>query len=284
MRVLIFGAGGIVGRAVEGAARRRDWEVFGLRRDQLDITRSQEVEEAVAGSKPDLLVNCAAWTAVDACEEDPERAFRINAQSVEAIAAACSRHRVRLIQLSSDYVFDGQAQLPYREEDPTGPLSVYGASKLAGEEAALRAPSSLVVRTSWIFGVGGRNFVDSLASRLREPGEPVPVVADQVGCPTYAPFLAEALLDLGESGAAGRVHYRNREPTSWYGLARAIASRIDVRRQPRSARTEEVPRPARRPAYSVLDVGRFEALAGRTVEAWEEGLDLHLQEIQTRAK
>jgi dTDP-4-dehydrorhamnose reductase len=185
-----------------------------------------------------------------------------------------------LIQLSSDYVFDGRSTVPYREEDLPNPLSVYGASKLAGERAALQAPRALVVRTSWIFGVGGRNFVDTMAGLLSRAGDPLRVVRDQVGCPTYAPFLAEAILDLGELGVEGTLHYCNREPTSWYEFALAIREHLRAEREVVPAQTEEVPRPARRPAYSVLDVSRTEAVLGRRVEPWDQGLALYLAERQ----
>ena len=272
MRLLVLGASGIVGRAMVAEAGARGWPVVGLTR------------AALARLAPELVVNAAAFTHVDRCESEPERAFAVNGAAVGALAAECARAGARLVHLSTDYVFAGDADRPYREGDPTGPRSVYGASKLEGERQALAVADALVVRTSWVFGAGGANFVDTIAGRLRRREGPLRVVADQVGGPTYAPFLAKALADLGESEAAGVVHYQNREPVSWFQFARAIAAAIDPEADPdrdperriEPATSAEVVRPARRPAWSVLDVARFEALVGRPVERWRDGLVLHL--------
>jgi dTDP-4-dehydrorhamnose reductase len=197
---------------------------------------------------------------------------------VGAIADACVRSGARLVHLSSDYVFDGEATEPYPEDHPTAPRSVYGASKLEGERQALAREGTLVVRTSWVFGTGGPNFVDAIAGQLRGGERRLRVVADQRGGPTWAAFLASALADLGEWGTSGLVHYQNRPPVTWHGLAGEIARRVvpggGVEIEP--VTTAEFPRPARRPAYSVLAVERFEKLAGRAVESWSEGLDRHL--------
>lgn len=284
MRLLVLGAAGIVGRATVAEAGRRGWPVVGLTRAELDLVDADAVRAALLRHRPDLVVNAAAFTKVDLCESEPERAFAVNATAVGDLAGACGRTGARLVHLSTDYVFAGDAARPYREDDPTGPRSVYGASKLEGERQALTAPGALVVRTSWIFGTGGANFVDTIAGRLRRGEGPLRVVADQVGEPTYAPFLAKALADLGESGATGMVHYQNREPVSWFQLARAIAETIapgdDPEESPGTriepATSAEVVRPARRPAWSVLDVARFEGLVRRPVERWRDGLVRHL--------
>jgi dTDP-4-dehydrorhamnose reductase len=183
----------------------------------------------------------------------------------------------RLVHVSTDYVFDGTAREPYKETAPTGPLSVYGKSKLEGERRALEYDRALVVRTSWLFGPGGPNFVATMVGLIEAGKVPLRVVDDQVGCPTYAPFLASALLDLSQGGArlgtTGIVHYRNREPVSWYAFATEIArqwagGRVEVS----PVTTAEFPRPAPRPAWSVLDVARFEEITGRLVEPWVWGL------------
>lgn len=275
MRLLVTGAGGIVGRATVAEAAGRRWEVVGRTRAELDLTDAAALGRELAECAPELVVNAAAFTAVDRCESEPEHAFEVNARAVERLTHACAEAGARLVHLSSDYVFPGDAARPYREDDPTGPVSAYGRSKLAGERAALVSPDALVVRTSWIFGVGGANFVDTIAGRLAR-GEPLRVVADQVGGPTWAPFLAKALLDLGESGARGVVHYQNREAVSWFEFARAIAAIVAPGAAVAPVGSDEFPRPARRPAWSVLDVGRFEALAGRPVEKWHDGLVRHL--------
>lgn len=277
MRTLVFGGTGIVGRATVAAARRRGFPALGLSRGQGDIGAPERVAAAIAAFRPRLVVNCAAFTRVDDCETAPERAFAVNAEAVGIVARACARAGCRLLHLSTDYVFDGAGAQPYREEDATGPRSVYGASKLAGEARALEAPGALVVRTSWVFGAGGPNFVDTIRRKLEEGAAPLRVVDDQVGAPTYAPFLARALADLGESGVGGIVHYQNREPVSWCGFARAIARGLGFDEGAiEPASTAQVPRPAPRPAWSVLDVRRFERLAGRPVERWEDGLAEYL--------
>lgn len=277
MRTLVFGGTGIVGRATVAAARRRGFPALGLSRGQADIGEPERVAAAIAAFRPALVVNCAAFTRVDDCETAPERAFAVNAEAVGIVARACARAGCRLLHLSTDYVFDGAGAHPYREEDATGPRSVYGASKLAGEASALEAPGALVVRTSWVFGAGGPNFVDTIRALLEARRAPLRVVADQIGAPTYARFLARALLDLGESGAEGRVHYRNREPVSWFEFARAIVAALGLEVEVVPVATSEFPRPAPRPAYSVLAVERFEALAGRPVEPWRAGLADYLQ-------
>lgn len=275
MRLLVTGAGGIVGRATVVEAVGRGWDAIGRTRAELDLTDPAALARELAALAPELVVNAAAFTAVDRCESEEERAFEVNARAVERLAKSCAEAGARLVHLSSDYVFPGDAWRPYREDDPTGPVSAYGRSKLAGERAALASPDALVVRTSWIFGVGGANFVDTIAGRLAR-GEPLRVVADQVGGPTWAPFLAKALLDLGESGVRGVVHYQNRAAVSWFEFARAIAAIVAPGAAVAPVGSDEFPRPARRPAWSVLDVGRFEALAGRPVEKWHDGLVRHL--------
>jgi dTDP-4-dehydrorhamnose reductase len=281
VRTLVLGGTGIVGRATVGAARRRGWPALGVARGQADIEDPARVAAVVAAFRAELVVNCAAFTQVDRCEAEPERAFAINGAAVGVVAAACSNAGARLIQVSTDYVFDGTAREPYREEDATGPRSAYGASKLEGERRALDLPGALVVRTSWIFGPGGSHFVDSIRALIAAGRAPLRVVDDQVGAPTYSRFLARALLDLGESGAAGLVHYQNREPVSWYEFAREIARLSGARVEIQPVSTRDFPRPAPRPAYSVLSVARFEALAGRPVEDWRRGLAEYVQEMES---
>jgi len=278
MKTLVFGGGGIVGRARLAEAERRGWPVEGLPHSEVDIADAAAVARAVAGRSPELVVNCAAFTQVDRCESEPELAMAVNGTAVGPMAEAAAAAGARFIHISSDYVFDGEASEPYREEHPTGPRSAYGASKLEGERRALAVPGSLMVRSSWIFGAGGPNFVDAIAGKIRAGERRLRVVDDQKGAPTWAPFLARALADLGEWGASGIVHYQNRPAMTWYGVAREIAGALapggGVVVEPIT--TAEMPRPARRPAYSVLAVDRFEELAGREVESWREGLRRHL--------
>ncbi|MBP7586502.1 MAG: dTDP-4-dehydrorhamnose reductase [Thermoanaerobaculia bacterium] len=276
MRTLVFGGTGIVGGALVSEGRRRGWPVLGLSHAQGDISDPRRVADACAAFRPALIVNCAAFTKVDLCETERASAFAVNGTAVGHLVRAAEASGARLVHLSTDYVFDGRATSPYTEEHPTAPQSVYGASKLEGERQALASERSLVVRTSWIFGARGANFVDTIAGRIRNGQKSFRVVEDQVGAPTWAPFLARAVSDLGEWGITGLVHYQNRPAVSWYGLAREIARRLDPAVEVVPIPTSEAPRPAPRPAFSVLAVDRFEQLAGRNVESWQDGLAKHL--------
>lgn len=281
----------MLGRALTIEARRRGQAALALSREQADVTDPGRLRYWMESFRPELVINAAAYTKVDACEgEGRERAFAVNGAAVGLIAEAAAAGGARLIHVSTDYVFDGilkgRGKSPYREDDPTGPLSVYGQSKLEGERQALRHPRSLVVRTSWLFGPGGPNFAATMVNLIQQGRLPLRVVADQQGAPTYTPFLARAILDLASlpsSTATGIVHYRNREPVTWHAFAREIAAlwaapaqTVDVL----PVTTAEFPRPAPRPAWSVLDVERFESLVGRRVEPWVWGLADYLARIR----
>jgi dTDP-4-dehydrorhamnose reductase len=280
----------MLGRAVTAAARRRGFPALALSHTQADVRNRERLLYWAREFRPELVVNAAAYTKVDQAETEREAAFAVNGAAVEAVAEAASVATAGgavLLQVSTDYVFDGVRSAtsePYKEDAPTAPLSVYGASKLAGERLALQYGRSLVVRTSWLFGPGGPNFVATIVRLLRE-GKPLRVVDDQCGGPTYTPYLAAALLDLAPlaaGGLGGVVHYQNREPVTWYGLACEIAR---LASGPAAAAavvpvsTAEFPRPAVRPAFSVLDVGRFEAAVGRRVEPWEMGLSEYMKSL-----
>lgn len=281
-RALVLGGTGMLGRAVATLWRRRGQAVLALSRAQADLGDPERLGYWAARFRPELVINCAAFTQVDACESERQKALEINGTAVAHAVAAAELAGADLIHISSDYVFDGRGHLPtgalseccaYPEDAPTGPLSVYGESKLLGEVEALRYPRSLVVRTSWLFGPGGPNFVATML-RLARQGGPLRVVDDQVGCPTYTPFLARALWDLARVGLHGVVHYCNREAVSWYGFAREI---LGPEADLTPITTAEMLRPAPRPAYSVLDVRRFESLVERRVEAWTHCLAAYLE-------
>lgn len=287
MRTLVLGGTGMLGRAVVAEARSRSLPVLGLSREQADIRDRERLLYWVDAFRPELIVNCAAYTKVDACEgEGREEAFAINAQAVDNVVAAAREAKGRLAHVSTDYVFNGKGSSPYREDAPVGPLSVYGQSKLDGERRVLAYDRSTVVRTSWLFGPGGPNFVATMV-RLIEEGRHLRVVRDQEGAPTYTLFLARAVLDLAQLQAGGVVHYRNRGPVSWYDFATEIAGLWSgTNRIPEVVpiTTEELPRPAPRPAYSVLDVSRFEEITGRRVEPWGWGLAEYLTALRKERK
>lgn len=275
-RALVLGGTGMLGRAVSAQWRRAGAPVLALGHAQADILDEDRLRYWVRSFAPEVIVNCAAFTQVDACEERKEHACAVNGHALRSIAAAAEAAKARLIQVSSDYVFDGLASSPLREDAATAPLSAYGQSKLLGEEIAAAYERSLIVRASWLFGPGGPNFVATIRRFLLEGRTPLRVVDDQRGRPTFTPYLARALYELDQRGARGLVHYGNREPASWYDLACEIARIVSPSAEVIPVKTTEFPRPAKRPAYSVLDVSHFENLAGRTVESWTSGLASYL--------
>lgn len=277
MRAVVFGGTGMLGGDVTAEGRRRGYSALGLSRAQADVTDPDRLAWWVRTFCPTIVFNCAAFTAVDACEQERDRAYAVNADGAGHVAAAAAHGGARLIHVSTDYVFSGDADAPYPEDAEPAPQSVYGASKLAGEQQVLAREGSTVVRTSWLFGPRGPSFVATMLRLIAAGTDPLRVVDDQVGCPTYTPYLARGLWDLAQLGeGAGIVHCCNRHPVSWYGFAREIARgwKPSVRVEP--VGTEAFPRPAPRPAHSALAVDRFERLVGRPVESWIAGLQEYL--------
>jgi dTDP-4-dehydrorhamnose reductase len=229
------------------------------------VTDAAAVADALGGA---TVINCAAYTNVDGAESDSEAAHAVNADGARNVAEAAAR----VVYVSTDYVFDGSKGEPYVESDPTGPLQEYGHSKLAGERATAAANEDhLVVRSSWLFGAGGRNFVETMLALGRERDELL-VVDDQVGSPTFTGHLAEALVALAEGGERGVLHVAGAGSCSWYAFARAIFERARLEAAVRPCATDEFPRPARRPAFSVLTSER----GAPVLPAWEDGLDAYL--------
>jgi dTDP-4-dehydrorhamnose reductase len=283
---LVTGAAGQLGSALAAHLAERGIPCEAHDR-RLDIADSDAVRRAILALKPVVLANAAAYTDVDGCERDPARAKAVNAEAPASLAALCRGLGVRLLHVSTDYVFDGRGTRPLREDDPVGPLSEYGRSKLAGERAVLAAaPDFVVVRSSWVFG-SGKNFVASVCARARqlreEPtGGPLRVVDDQIGSPTYAEDLAEGLVRLLERGGRGLYHLANRGVASRTQLARLaldVAGLADIEIQP--VKTADFPLPAPRPLYSVLDCGRAEALGVRQ-RPWEEAVRAYLARAAPR--
>lgn len=236
-----------------------------LTRNELDVTDRAAVTEALAGA---TVINCAAYTDVDGAESDPETAHAVNADGARNVAEAAAR----VVYVSTDYVFDGTKAGPYVESDAVNPLSAYGRSKLAGERATLTAsPHSLIVRTAWLFGAGGRNFVTTMLRLGEERGE-VRVVDDQVGCPTFTGHLADALVALAEGHGHGFLHVAGAGSCSWFEFARAIFDRAGMDVDVHPCTTDEFPRPAPRPANSVLKSER----EAPELPAWQHGLDAYL--------
>jgi dTDP-4-dehydrorhamnose reductase len=269
MRLLVTGAAGMLGRDVIATAESAGHDVTGLARRDLDITDPAAVRAAVRAARPDAVVNCAAWTDVDRAEEHEADATLINGRGAAHVAAAAPY----VVHMSTDYVFDGRASKPYAEGDPTGPTSAYGRSKLAGEQAVAAAGDHAIVRSAWLFGLHGRNFVATML-RLAEDRDEVRVVDDQVGCPTFTGHLAPALVEVAERRLTGALHVVGAGSCSWYELAVATfeEARVDCRVVP--VTTAEFLRPAQRPALSVLRSTRPDAPA---LPPWREGLSAYLR-------
>ncbi len=275
MRTLVTGAGGMLGRDLVAACEARGQQVVALTHADLDITRGAAVDDALARYRPDVVVNCAAWTDVDGAEREEAAAMRVNDTGAGLVAAAAAAVGARILHVSSDYVFDGSARRPYVESDLPAPISAYGRSKAAGETAVEVAnPRHLIVRSSWLFGLGGANFVETMLRLSREQSEVV-VVSDQVGCPTYTRHLAAGLAELAESEATGIYHLAASGSCSWYEFAQEIFDQAGVECRVMAATTEMLGRPAPRPAYSVLASERPDAIE---LPHWREGLASYLAE------
>lgn len=273
MRLLVTGAAGMLGTDVVAAAAAGH-DVVALARADLDITDAEAVRLAVADIRPDAVINCAAWTDVDGAETNEAAATLINGDGAGHVAAAAASAGAHVVHVSTDYVFAGDATEPYVEDAPTGPMGAYGRSKLAGEHAvADAAPSShAIVRTSWVFGPHGSNFVDTMLRLGAERGE-VTVVDDQVGCPTYTGHLAAALVAIADARTHGVLHVAGGGSCTWWDLAVATFERAGMAVKVNRGSTADLGRPAPRPAFSVLRSTRSDA---PVLPAWQEGLNAHL--------
>jgi dTDP-4-dehydrorhamnose reductase len=277
VRILVTGAKGQLGvELVDRLGRSHD--VVGLDLPDCDITKP-EVAHVIADMQTAWVVHAAAWTDVDGCERDPDRAQLVNGEATRRVAEACRAADAGLVYLSTDYVFDGRKGGPYVDTDPPTPLSAYARSKVAGEDAARAlAPRWAIVRTAWMFGVYGRNFVKTILERAAA-GEPLRVVDDQVGSPTYARDLAEAIGQLLSRGLTGIYHVTNAGSCSWYAFARAILEDAGLANIPVSPMTTaELGRPAPRPAYSVLANDAWAAAGLPPLRPWREALAAMLAE------
>jgi len=276
MKILLTGSGGLLGRAVVSEARTRARDLSAYGHSRLDVTDEQAVRAALREERPDVVVHCAAYTAVDRAEAEPERARAVNRDGAGTVAAASTEIGAVPVYVSTDYVFDGAKRTPYLPDDPTGPLSVYGRTKLEGERAtAEAAPEHLIVRTSWLYG-DDNGFVPAILRRA-EAGEALRVVDDQIGRPTWAPQAASAILDLLEHGARGVWHVAGGGTCTWLELAREALDGAGLDCPVTPVTTEEFGAPAPRPAYSVLDLAATERLLGRRMTDWHEALGSFLE-------
>lgn len=282
--ILVVGSRGMLAQDLIPCIEQRSFKVVGLDLPDIDITQCESVYSKINSIAPGLVINCAAYTAVDKAEVEPQIAFAINREGARNIAEACARHGIPLIHLSTDYVFDGRATEPYREDAPVNPLSVYGQSKFEGEQVIrTHLGEHLIIRTAWLYGVHGHNFVKTIL-RLSREREELRIVADQHGCPTWTVDLAKALVEIAtqvlkrrERMGWGTYHFCGGGQTTWWEFAQAIVDEGRRRETLRVERvipigTHEYPTPAERPVRSVLDCGKIEKDFGIASRPWRDSL------------
>lgn len=287
MKVLVTGAGGQLGRELVLLLERSGVEAVALTRAELDLSGDADaITAAIADERADWVVNCAAYTQVDKAESEAELAYTINRDAAAAIARGVKESGGRLLQVSTDFVFGGDQSTPYREDDPPDPLGVYGKSKHAGEQAVLGVlPEALILRTAWVYGSHGHNFVRTIL-RVAGEREELRVVDDQIGTPSWTRDIAEAMLALIRAEAAGVYHFTNEGVASWYDFALAVVelgTELGFSLRARAIRpipTTEYPTPARRPAYSVLSKTKIRPLLPAPIPHWRRSLRAMLEELQ----
>jgi dTDP-4-dehydrorhamnose reductase len=276
----VTGARGMLAQALLPALARAGHLVMAPDEAEADVTRPEKLRAAFADARPDWFAHLAAFTRVDDCESQPEHARLVNRDGSRHVAELARASGAGMLALSTDYVFDGRGTRPYREDDPAAPQSVYGRSKWEGEEAVRATlPRYLIVRTAWLYGRGGPNFVDTILRKARA-GESLKVVDDQRGSPTSTEDLAEGLVRLLAGGRTGTFHCTNSGDCTWYDLAAHVLARTGLSTPLDRTDTAGVPRPAPRPAYSVLDPGRFEAATGWRMPGWRDAVDRYLRQTQ----
>jgi dTDP-4-dehydrorhamnose reductase len=289
MRILVTGSTGQLGFEVLREFSQTGHEVIAPVRRELDFLNPAQVADRVRRSQADWIINCAAYTQVDRAESEVEQAFIINRDSAARLAETAASYGGHLLHVSTDFVFDGRQSRPYREDDEAHPLSVYGRSKWEGEQAVRGAlPEATILRTAWVYGVHGHNFVKTIIRVARE-GKPLRVVSDQQGSPTWARDIAMAIKALVQNRACGTYHYANAGSTSWHGFATAIIAGAAEAGFPLETHTvEAIPTsgyltPARRPSYSILDTRKIQSLLTAPIPHWRDSLNRMLKELYSCA-
>lgn len=282
-KILVTGANGQLGQCLQKISSQfEEFEFIFTDSETLDITNKEEVNDFFWQNAPDFCINAAAYTAVDLAETDIEKAFLVNADGTENLAEACAENNAQFIHVSTDYVFDGENNLAYTEEDFTNPLGVYGASKLAGDELALEVnPCSVILRTSWVYSEFGKNFVKTMLS-LFATKEELNIVADQFGQPTNANDLAEAIMKIikSEKITPGIFNFSNLGRISWFDFAEKIAELSEAKIKLNAIETSQYPTPAKRPKNSVLDLDKISKTYAIQLKPWEESLEDCVQILQ----
>ena len=282
-KILVTGANGQLGQCLQKISSQfEEFEFIFTDSETLDITNKEEVNDFFWQNAPDFCINAAAYTAVDLAETDIEKAFLVNADGTENLAEACAENNAQFIHVSTDYVFDGENNLAYTEEDFTNPLGVYGASKLAGDELALEVnPCSVILRTSWVYSEFGKNFVKTMLN-LFATKEELNIVADQFGQPTNANDLAEAIMKIikSEKITPGIFNFSNLGRISWFDFAEKIAELSEAKIKLNAIETSQYPTPAKRPKNSVLDLEKISKTYAIQLKPWEESLEDCVQILQ----
>lgn len=288
MRVLVFGSDGQVATELRRRGPHAGFDIIALGRGACDLMNKDAARAAIESAKPDAVINASAYTAVDKAEGERDAAMRLNAEAPGEIAEACAAGRIPLIHFSTDYVFDGGASRPYREDDAVAPLGVYGETKLAGERNVARAGGAYaIIRLSWVFSAHGANFVKTML-RLGREKPSLRVVADQQGKPTPAASAADAALAAAktlreDAGKAGVYHFAGDEQTTWAGFAEAIMAEAGLSTPVEHIATKDYPTPAKRPAWSVLDTAKFERAFAMNAPSWRLELKEVVRELNAAA-
>jgi dTDP-4-dehydrorhamnose reductase len=279
MKVVVTGAKGQLGTDLVNLLVNRGYEVYGYGREELDITNFDQVKQVISEVNPDVVIHAAAYTKVDLAESEPDQAFLINAYGTRNVAVASEAVGAKLVYISTDYVFDGTTNTPYNEFAPTNPLGVYGKSKLAGEQFVRDLHSKFfIVRTSWVYGKHGNNFVKTMLKLAQERDE-LMVVHDQVGCPTYTIDLGNCILELIQTEKYSVYHVSNSGHCSWYEFAKAIFEEAGIKVKVRACTTRDFPRPAPRPAYSVFEHMALRLNGFKEMSHWKEALKSFLKSV-----
>lgn len=280
MKILLMGHKGMLGSDLL-LKLSAGHEVIGMDKEEIDIVSAKECVKAIKDIKPNVVINAAAYTNVDGCETAKEECFAVNAEAVKNIAEACRHKNIRVIHFSTDYVFDGTGTQPYKEDDKCNPINVYGESKLVGERYLQSLTADyLLIRTSWLYGVKGKNFVQIILEKAKTTKK-LEVVDDQIGSPTHTKDLAAAVDLLIEQNAKGVFHITNRGNCSWYQFAVKILQKSgldDVEMMP--IKSDKLQRPAMRPAYSVLSMKKFISATGKAMQPWQLALQDYLKSIK----
>lgn len=281
-KILVTGSNGQLGKELKQLASTfPQFEFIFLSREDLPIHHFEMVRHYFNTYNPQYFINCAAYTAVDRAEQEKDKAFQVNAEAVGMLAAVCAAHHTQFIHISTDYVFDGTATQPYKEDAPTNPQGVYGATKLEGEKQAIALnPDTIIIRTSWVYSEYGKNFVKTMLKLMAEKEE-ISVVNDQIGSPTYAADLAGAILQIITSynWQPGIYHYSNEGAISWFDFALAIKELTGSNCNVNAIPTSQYPTPAKRPAYSVLEKTKIQKAFGIELKDWKESLAVCLGKL-----